>query len=97
MVVNKYKVDDVFILSIFLSFILLMFAGLRPIGFDSDSTSYFEMMKSIVDGKIDFSVEPTLIWIVEINYYLLGDDYYQRFSLFVYALINISFIVFAQM
>jgi hypothetical protein len=95
MVVNKYKVDNVFILSIFLSFILLMFAGLRPIGFDSDSTSYFEMMKSIVDGKIDFSAEPTLIWIVKINYYLLGNDYYQRFSLFVYALINISFIVFA--
>lgn len=95
MVVNKYKVDNVFILSLFLSFILLMFAGLRPIGFDSDSTAYFEMMKSIVDGKIDFSVAPTFIWIVKINYYLLGDDYYQRFSLFVYALLNISFIVFA--
>jgi hypothetical protein len=95
MVVNKYKANNIFILSIFLFFILLMFSGLRPIGFDSDSTGYFEMMKNIVDDNFDGAIEPTFLWITKISYYLLGGDYYKRFSLFIYALINISFIVFA--
>jgi len=93
MVISKYKANDSFILILFLSYMLLMLASLRPIGFDADSISYFEMMKSIISNKVDFSVEPTFVWIVKSSYFLLGNDYYQRFTLFIYALINISLIV----
>jgi len=98
MVVNKYEIGlthHTYILLLFFSLILLIFAGLRPIGFDSDSRSYMEMMKSLATNRLDSYIEPTFVWIVKSNYYLLGNNYYQRVSLFVYALINISFIAFA--
>ena len=74
-----------FIFFIFFAFTLIMFAGLRPIGFDFDSQSYRELIyyESLM-------VEPTFLFITYFAELFTSDkEFIVRIVFLLYAFLNI--------
>jgi hypothetical protein len=74
-----------FVLFIYFAIFLILFAGLRPIGFDFDSQNYSNMV-----FEDNLSVEPTFIFIRFLAKSLTSDkEHAVRIVLLTYAFINI--------
>ena len=80
-----------FIYIIPIGIILILIAGLRPVGLDRDSLAYVNAINSFTSlFESNFNLEPSFWLIVAINKYLFG-NYYVRMVFITYAILGVFF------
>lgn len=80
--IGKYK----WLIFISIGLILILYAGLRPIGFDKDSQNYEAFFMHPDSKEAAIAVEPSFIWICKIVNFLFGDV---RFVLIIFAIMGV--------
>lgn len=81
--IGKYK----WLIFISIGLILILYAGLRPIGFDKDSQNYEAFFMHPDSKEAAIAVEPSFIWICKIVNFLFGDV---RFVLIIFAIMGVT-------
>lgn len=85
-----------FFIYLLFALLLIIFAGLRPLGFDADLNGYYEIMENIIHNEY-LLIEPAFIIITKLSYFFVGIEYYQRLVVVVFAIIHITTLAYAFM
>ena len=85
-----------FFIYLLFALLLIIFAGLRPLGFDADLNGYYGIMENIIHNEY-LLIEPAFIIITKLSYFFVGIEYYQRLVVVVFAIIHITTLAYAFM